>query len=107
MSGQQLLTQSTWPHNPSYVIPINLAQLLTAGTSPRSLALGLARLGLRHPELFRCLGQVVRRSGLWSFEDNEAPVARGELWYMKLWGWFWDWFLGWVSGGFRWFWDGI
>ncbi|CAK9038504.1 unnamed protein product [Durusdinium trenchii] len=37
-----------------------------------SLALGMARLGLRHPEIFRCLGQVVRRSGLWSFADNEA-----------------------------------
>ena len=40
---------------------------------PRSLALGMARLGLRHPEIFRCLGQVVRRSGLWSFADSEAP----------------------------------
>ena len=37
-----------------------------------SLALGMARLGLRHPEIFRCLGQVVRRSGLWSFGDHEA-----------------------------------
>jgi len=45
--------------------------------SLRSLALGMARLGLRHPEIFRCLGQVVRRSGLWSFGDHEdGPMDR-------------------------------
>ena len=37
----------------------------------RTLALGLAHLGNRRPEIFRCLGQVVRRAGLWSFGDAE------------------------------------
>ena len=47
--------------------------------SLRSLALGMARLGLRHPEIFRCLGQVVRRSGLWSFADSEAHAISGDV----------------------------
>ena len=39
----------------------------------------MARLGLRHPEIFRCLGQVVRRSGLWSFADNEVLYREGSI----------------------------
>lgn len=51
---------------------INESQVTLAPATLASLALGMARLGLRHPEIFRCLGQVVRRSGLWSFADSEA-----------------------------------